>query len=358
MKTTCYIRILIAVMLANVSAALPVCADVVVLQNGESLSGAFSRVRESTLIFRTSLEGQMMTPMAEVRSISANATLYITMNDGKVYYGRLGVSDGAQHVFPLDGGPAVPIDATAIHETLPIPTPPAPDAEAMTRGWEISAGPGLQWRSDSAVPVEPTVRLDITGQGKDGRFEGAAIVERADPGDFPAYLRAQGEFFGRTDGATRPFAGVGFERDLDRALELRPHLALGLYQQLYTDKDSFLGGMAALGLEYERERERDEGREPVAGGRSDSDYNVQLRLGLRYYRLFAKRHSLSESLTLLPSLLQANEFRARSETAYIMPITDKLRLRLNLVIDYENNPFSSKINRWNATVGAGVNLDF
>jgi len=354
MHTTTHIRAFSVTLVLFALAALPLCADMVVLQNGESLSGTFSRIRENTLIFRTSLQGQMMTPMSEVRTLSADKTLYITMSDGQVYYGRLGVVDDVQQVFPLNGDAPVPIEVTAIQETLPIPTTSASAGKGAGKSWDLSAGTGLQWRSDSAAPVEPIVRLDATGRSENWRLDANAQVERADADDFPAYLRAQGELFGNSEGKTNPYASAEIERDLDRSLELRQNLALGLYHTLYTTENSSTGALAALDLEYEREAEQI----PERVRDAHSEYDLNLRLGLRYYRLFAGGRSLSESLIILPSLTADGGFRARAKTAYVMPLTDKLHLRLDLTIGYDNNPLTSDVDRWNATVGAGVNVDF
>ncbi len=356
MHSTIYIRNVLVTVTFLALAALHLGADVVVLRNDESLSGAFSRVRDNTLVFRTSLQGQMMTPMDTVRSISADATLYIEMLDGRVYYGRLGVKEGAQHIFPLDGGAPVAIDASAIEKTLPIPTTPTTTPGASEREWDVSFGPGLQWRSDSATPVEPTARLDISGQGDVWRFEGSAVVERADPNDFPAYLRAAGELQRDLGERTRPFVGAGVERDLDRFLELRQRLGVGLYHDLYVGERSSVTGFAGVDAEYERGRRP--GRRPFAGERARSRHDLNLRLGLRYYHLFANRHSLSESLTLFPAITNAGTLRARAETVYAMPVTDRLQLRFDLIVDYESDPLFGGMNRWSATVGAGVNMAF
>lgn len=105
-------------------------SDLVVLENGESLSGALVRVRDNTLVFRTSLGGQMMSPMTNVKSLVIDGPLYIRMVDGQVFYGTLTVKEGAPVVLPLDGTPAVPISLENIQETLAIPKPLKGQTEA------------------------------------------------------------------------------------------------------------------------------------------------------------------------------------------------------------------------------------
>ncbi len=338
-----YIRIFFAALVLIALAAAPVCADVVVLQNGESLSGTFSRIRENTLIFRTTLQGQMMTPMSEVRTLSTDKMLCVTMTDGRVFYGRLGVAEDAQHLFPLNGDAPQPLDVAAIQETLAIPTPPAAADARSGEGWDLSAGTGVQWRSDSDTAA-PHVRLDASGRGDSWRLDANALVERADPDQFPEYVRAQAELLGK--GSTAPLVRAEIDRDLDRSLELRQNLTLGLYQSLFQRERSAAGAVAGFDLDYER------------GRHESGDYGLNLRLGLRYYQMFARRNALSTALMLLPSLTDSDGLRAQSETAFIMPVTDRLQLRLDLIIGYDNNPLNSDVSRWNATVGAGLNLAF
>ena len=144
-KWKCWLSCVFVVQAAFV---VTVRADLVVLENGETLSGMVSRIREDTLVFRTSLEGQMMTPLTNVKTLSVATPLYLGMNDGRVYYGRLAVQEDRQVIAPLDGGAPVSVKVTDILETLPIPTPPAGMPEEEAKGWRLDMAPGIQWRSD------------------------------------------------------------------------------------------------------------------------------------------------------------------------------------------------------------------
>lgn len=329
-------------------------ADILVLDNGESLSGTFSRIRENTLVFRTSLEGQMMTPMSEVQALTVASPLFIRMTDGRVFYGRLAAREGEQIVLPLDGSATVPLTASDIQETLPIPTPPAgtPDTET---GLRLNVSPGVQWRSDSAAPVEPVLRLDAIGRKDPWTFSGEAVVERADPDRFPAYARVGGELLYESSDSVHPFLGVDFERDLDRALKHRTALSAGLYRALVAESNRSLSVMAALSAEQES---RQEEQALLAGRRRHEKDALGVRLGLRFYRLFIHGHSLSETLTFFADFTNPGDVRARAETVYMLPVGNRLQLRLNLNIDYESVSYFRQSDRWSATVGAGINMAF
>ena len=330
-------------------------ADIVVLDSGESLSGTFSRIRENTLVFRTSLEGQMMTPLANVKSLTVETPLYISMSDDRVYYGRLVARGSGQVIEPLDGGAPIPVNVVEIWETLPIPTPPSGNVNPAEQDWKLEAAPGAQWRSDGKTPAEPVLRLDASGKLKEWELRGDAVLERSDPDRFPAYLRARGEAFYGEPGSLRPFAGLEFERNLDRSLSDRTALSLGLYQALTAENTQSFSLMAALSAE--QQQRRDEQRF-LAGDSAGNDAALGLRLGLRFIRLFGNGDSLSESLTLFTNLAALDEFRARSETVFMLPVGNRLHLRLDLNIDYESPSYFGADDPWSATLGAGINMAF
>ncbi len=316
--------------------------DVVVLDNGESLSGTFSRVRENTLVFRTSLQGQMMTPMSRVRSLSVAGNWYVALRDGQVFYGRLGVVDGRQALFPLDGGPAIPLDVSAIQETLLIPasSPGASDNETLA----LDAGLGARLRMDRSLNMSPTTRLDRSGRLKSWTFTGNAVVERVLRNDIPSAFDADTEWMPDNLGA-HPFWAYEIERDTTRSLNLRGQLTLGLYRDLYAGGAGMLLGGAGLALDQER----------AATQRDNDRYN---QLKLRYFGLFAQRRALSESLLFYPAIVHIGELRARSEIVYALPITDQLKLRLDLVMDYESDPVFGGLNRWKGAMGLGIEVAF
>lgn len=328
-------------------------ADVVVLDNGETLSGTFSRIREDTLVFRTSLEGQMMTPLSNVKTVSATTPFYLGMNDGRVYYGRLAVRDEKQVIEPLDGGDPVVVKITDVKETLPIPTPPGGMTESEEKKWSLNMAPGVQWRSDGEAAVEPVLRLDAAGKLKNWDISGDAVIERSDPERFPAYLKAHGEAIYGDEGGVYPFLGVDFERDLDRALSAKSALNLGIYQALTAESARSFSLMAALSLEQERRRQ-EEG--VLSGEEYDTETRLGLRLGLRFYHLFTNGHSVSESLTLFGA--PSDAFWARSDAMYMVPLNNRLRLRFDLSLNYESSSLLDDSDMWSAVVGAGIYMSF
>lgn len=342
-KWKCCLSCVFAVQAVFVAA---VHADLVVLENGETLSGTFSRIREDTLVFRTSLEGQMMTPLSNVKTLSVATPLYLGMNDGRVYYGRLEVQEDRQVIAPLDGGAPVSVKVTDILETLPIPTPPAGMPEEEAKEWRLDMAPGIQWRNDGRSSAAPVLRLDDSGKLKDWDSKGDAEI----PDHFPAYLRARGDsVYGAEDGL-RPRLGADFEGSLDRALSDGASLNLGIYQALTAESTRSFSLMATLSLEQEHRLEE---RRFLSGAVSETDTRLGLRLGLRFYRLLTDSHSLSASSGASTEL-----FASRSDSGYMAPVSNRLRLRLDLSNKYESPSLANDSAHWNDAVGTGAQMDF
>lgn len=144
-------------------ATSPVQADILTLQSGESLSGEFSRIRSGMLVFRTSLQGQMMLPADRVKSLSTDSAFSIQMKDGGTIFGRFGLDQSRQVVLPPDQSPSIPVELRDIQETLPIPAPPQAPPEAVE--------PTLSHRLSDPLPLLFGIR-DETGERLPGERSG------------------------------------------------------------------------------------------------------------------------------------------------------------------------------------------
>lgn len=144
--------------------ATQVYGDLIVLENKETLSGSFSRIKNNTLVFRTSLAGQMMTPLENVKQISSTVPLYVEMENGQVYFGRLAVRQDRQVIEPLDGGSAHNIQITDIKETLPIPTVPEGIKEEDKEAWLTDALPDIQKSDGYPSLSDKNLQFDASGK--------------------------------------------------------------------------------------------------------------------------------------------------------------------------------------------------
>jgi hypothetical protein len=179
-------------------------SDLLTLQSGETLSGRLLRIKNSTLVFRTSLEGQMMLPVDRAKKLTTDALFSIQLSDGETLIGRFGQSEEGQVLFPPDPTRTLRLTLEGITEALPIPTTIAPRQEKeeslpkiepdtglrlQTSGYDVGAVSQDQGESDS--PTWPALTENMRKplgsflQEEDERMkEGDALP--------PPLLRARG----------------------------------------------------------------------------------------------------------------------------------------------------------------------
>jgi len=338
-------------------------ADVLALESGESLSGRLVRISDGTVVFRTSLQGQMMAATENVAALSTSENLVVTLDDDEILYGSFRNRDGAPYFQPLDGGEAYPLDLERVVEATPIPRGTG-TTEVDSAQWGVRGALGLQARTGTQDALSPVARLNFSRRGAGPELRGGLAFEPMHS-EFLEWMRGDALLMGGGDAAWYPYAGLEMERDTDRALEFRTGLSLGL-------------GRVIGGLEEETRRGRLEGLLGVQALHETWDSRhlprqgpwhapwdararesmLNLQLGLRYTRLLAWGTSLEHVSMFYPRLTPFGEWRASTETALTVPMRARLRLRLNLLIEHESDPPFHRIEPWSGTLGASVQLDF
>lgn len=339
----------ILMLLANIAAA-----DLLVLGNGDTLSGAALRVREGALVFRTSLAGQMMAPMDTISALTTDENFAFGFADGTTRYGHLEQTDNGAVLVPLDGGDAAPVTLADITSGEIIPNtarPPKSGDERIQVGLES----GVRVRQGMTDTVEPYARLELSGTKPSREFDASVMVERADPDDFPANAEAEMEWRMRKDDSRQPFLAASAERDTGNALDLRTDFTLGLGRVLMAHNRGTLYGTAGLNAAYESW----DRSEVMAGGNAEHDRSeLNLRLGLRYARTLLNSGNFSNELILYPALSDPGDFRATNTTALGLPLTNCLQLRLDLELGYDNSPGFQELDEWRGAFGAGISVEF
>lgn len=341
---------LFAILLALLS-GLQARADLLVLEGQESLSGRLVRVREGSAVFRTTLQGQMMAPMEHVEALSTEGDYVVTFQDESVQYGRFVIEEGKTLLQPIAGGDAGLLNLKTVLEATLLPR--SQGGEGDQGATTLSAQLGAQVRSGKSSAVEPVVGLSMGNRSGQNQLQGDLSVERADAEAFPAWLRGQLEWRSG-GGAWGPFAHLNVLRDRDNALNVRGEASLGLGRVLASwnggDENS-LYALAGVNLSYE------DWQSAISGGEK-SETEAGLRLGLRYARSISGGSELSSSLDVVPSLTDFGAFRAGAGAALLLPMSDRLYLRLHLLIEYDEERALREVDRWNSSVGASVRFGF
>ena len=317
--------------------------DVLELAGGESFSGTVVRVVEGALVFRSSLSGQIMVPMDTVDALSTNHFLMLTMKDGAVLYGRLGNPGGEMRLTPIDGSAPNPILLADIGAAVVIP-PTSRNSEAAKSPalWSAAVAGGALLRAGSASSFEPSARLEISRNGTRTEFRSDVLVSSEDGAEFPDYVRGSASIARRSGGAV-PYIEFRADRNVDAGLKLRAELNLGLRWPLKEKSGGRLEGYAGLSVAYEQWEAR---RFAFSPKFETEEGDVNLHLGLRY-----AEGGLRGELVLYPNLGHVGDIRMRANTSYTKPVTPRLRLRLDLLLDYDSAPPFPGMSEWEAALG-------
>lgn len=340
-------------------------ADTLVLGGGDSLSGRLVKISDGALFFQTNLAGQVLVPVDEVVTFSSQDDVAVLLSDGRELRGRLELGrSGAKLIEP--GGATQEFAVSSVSAVVSSPDPPAaPESEPAPRALEGSWETGVHWRLGTDDYTDLFARLGLRLETGKYAFRSHWFVERADTDEFPRWLRGEAEWDLAPGAQLRPLLGLSIERDTDRGLDLRGAFYVGVGRHLLEGGNGILRADVAFEAETESlnaERLLDSYEPPLRGiarhrfqDTHADRQQLNLRLGLRYSRDLFANGQLAESLTVHPSLTDWGRLRVRSETTLAFPLARHFQLKLNLLLDYEEDDLRfGDVDRWRTSVGASV----
>ncbi|MEK7794274.1 MAG: DUF481 domain-containing protein [Candidatus Hydrogenedentota bacterium] len=339
-------------------------ADVLTLRSGDLLSGTLNNIRNGTLSFRSKVAGLVFVPVKEVQSISTDSFVIVDLDGEKLLPGRLRQRDGATYLSFDDAADERLIDLGKVKGVTAVPAAEKSE-DAIGGGTEVSVETGYKFRTGTQGASGPFVDVEIKHDGEQLRVEGdveaEALGDGAELGRF-----VEGGVSGTFDlgAAWHPRIALEMERDRDKALDYRADVVAGVETDVRKDERQVLSAVAGVVGTAERfdagPLRRDLGRDgrSLAGTDAVWDTDLGLHLQLDYSRLLWGDAELQESLVLRPSLTDLGDLRARYNASIQVPISPRLKLNLDLRLDYEDGLPYRQLDEWRTTVGAGVRVKF
>ncbi|MCL4216667.1 MAG: autotransporter outer membrane beta-barrel domain-containing protein [Candidatus Hydrogenedentes bacterium] len=380
-------------------------ADVVYLQNGDRITGAFAAMSGDAVTIGTEYAGELTIARPQILFIETDTPVFITTRGGITWQGRLQTLDGEQvfvtedgHV-PLPLGEVAAIDVPA-QETVAEPTPEeAPPVEEKI--WKGNFSLGASWRSGTTDRTESTAKLQLTRKVPKHTLtlNFKAGYGEVDGNVNTRQLGGEGKWQYYPKDRLYVYGLGGAEHDPAKKLELRANLAAGAGYDFIAKPRIKLAG--DLGLDYAQaywksyDLASEDGiraaawrtqwnliqayvldvvRSPVdLTGRTISfvrsmdgaeyrntterESDLNLRASLAYEHQVLKASTISESLVVLPEIDDWSNYRLTSDFAFSTPLSEKLSLRLNLQSEYDSEPQNS-VNDWDHAFFATVQYSF
>lgn len=343
-------------------------ADSLWLKDGSRLTGELVGIGDGTLSFRTRLAGKAYYRLDDVAGVSTDTFVIVALGDEVLLPGRLRYRDGANFVVSQNGQQERTITLTEVTRVATLPNARPEDEPVQDAGGErplrAELEMGYRWRSGTVEYSGPFAELDVRGRTSTGELTGRVDAEYiGEGGSFDRYLKAEGRFRPDVLSTWKPEFSLQLTRDRDRALDYRAELTASLNRVFWESGNQELEAGVGLGggiEEFDPEPlRRDQGlgiRRLLDGVTSDEE--LFGHLALRYTRLLFGQVSLEEAIVLRPSLSDLGDFRGEWESALLVPFSDRLRLKFNLVIDYDGDPKYRKIDEWRTSIGASVRVKF
>lgn len=381
-----------------------VFGDVVLLQNGDRISGTVISVVDGTLAVETDYAGTLSIAMDAVARMESDAPVVVKMMEDQLMEGTLSEQNAAMGIKTEDTWqPVATGDITAL----------ARDREAFDRllaamepkRWSgtVDAGAALRSGNTDTTDLKLAVTFERAGDRNTLALKLAALYGEAD-GTLNT-RRYSGEFrweYHLRDRLYLYTLGLA-ERDDGRKLDLRLQGGAGVGYEILQRERTTLS--ADLGLTYTNERwapftpwERDalkaatrgaafgrlygllpdlydngllftgtveelqgilaDIRTPLGSYSRRSENYPNLRLGFQFTQALFKDSMLSEDLVLLPNLEEMGEFRALSELAFTTPVTESVSLRTSLKSEYDSLADKKGVEEWDHTFMTEVRYSF
>ncbi len=336
-----------------------VLADVVVTAGGESLSGTITRVAEGILVFRTSLKGQMMLPMSEVRSLASAQRWIVTHHDEGVEIGRLvhggivveGQGEGrAEQVLPLDYA-----TIRSIKNAPPLAATPAPPSETSTR-WQQRVSTSLSGYAGSEDGARASLAWAGMRDGLKTRLGLRLRVDGQDEDSVGDYLAGALNMLPQNPAGWSPYLDLRVERQVDEALQWRTGASVGVRYDF--DDDPEQGYFAYVGAGLQRSQWRGRERHPLAARESESHTALGPEAGVGYGQPAWGGGQWDSRLSIQPGSSSGSAFRAQAESTLSYPLSPKLSLRFDVSVAFEEDPVFDTLERFNTRFGAGLEFKF
>jgi Protein of unknown function, DUF481 len=407
MKKHASIVVLAITILVSIQAPVSL-ADTLRLDRDDTLHGNLIEISDGIVVFRTELAGQLIIPLRRAREITTVLPFEIELADGRALLGRLEYDRAGGHSCSEVGGEDRPVTLADIAVMRPLATKPQGNTPAAlhtesTLPLDGTWATGFLQRWGNLNYGAPFAKLTLLHESERFHFHSTAMFEAADEDSFPRLFRLANQWHFQPEQRNRPFLGVSLERDTDAALDLRADMAVGVERRFIAREFHSFEGDVGLNVSseyYDREslwresgptfddtlRElqgaillnqllnsargggsgdsaRDFGRFAAFSYYAEEDRRVQeqdlsFRLRLHYRRIFPKGSSIAEELQIFPSLSNPGALRARSESSIQVHLAPRLNLKLNLLVDYDDEPVFSELDQWRTSVGASIVLDF
>ncbi len=294
------------------------CADNVILENGDTLTGTVEKMAGGKLILRTEWSAPIEIDTTKIKKISTEAPVEVHLENGEIIKGRLTSSEDKRVLVERSDDRAT----TAIAwKNIAAINPP-------TEAWHGNVTVGATSQTGNTDRMGANVAFDAVKRTKRDRFSlGYQFNYNEDQNEVTErnhYGSLKYDYFL----TQRLYAYLSSDARSDTLndLNLRLGVGPGIGYQIWDDPTKRLSFEAGLSYVNENYKEGE-----------DKDY-IALRLGGDMMYKLGTFFVFTDKLVIYPSLDDAGEYVLRNEVALSVPVTSGWSMKLANIVDRNSEP--------------------
>jgi hypothetical protein len=299
--------------------------DVVVLVNGDRITGEVKSLEYNQLKLSTSHMGTIYIEWDKVASLKSDQYLLLERTDGTRYYGQLvaGEAESKLRVRLKEGEPVELLDMGTVVRAQPI------EGGAFIDRLDGYVSAGFDFaKANNRNSIDLTGGLSSRTRIRAWAVDGSANLTDDSTGATSERYQLQGSYrqFTRRRNFYQGFGG--FDRNTELDLNLRTSVG-GAYGRYFV-QNNHSEWLAVLGLAYSHEN--------YTGGEVVDSVSGVLSTSFRLFRYDFPETDVAGTLTLLPSLTESGRYRAEGDLRAKYEFVDDLYFELKFYGSYDSQP--------------------
>jgi hypothetical protein len=299
--------------------------DVVVLLNGDRLTGEIKALEHNLLRFSTDSMGTIYIEWDKIESVQSDQYLLLERTDGKRYYGQL-ASGGGESRLQVRRDPDEPEET--VDMAVMVRAEPIVGGRIIDRldGY-VSAGLDMA-KANSRRSIDFAGGLSSRTRARAWDVDGSVNLTDDSSDETSERYQLQGTYRQFRPGREFYQGFGGFERNSELDLNLRTLAGAGLGRYFVQNNRS--EWMGVVGLAYSHENS-------TGGGTLDSVEAV-FSTTFSIFRYDFPETDITGSFALLPSLTESGRYRAETDLRAKYEFIDDLYFELSFYASYDSEP--------------------
>jgi hypothetical protein len=316
--------------------------DVIVMNNGDTVTGEIKGYGQGKLSLDTDHSGVISIKWSKIVSISSEKQFDVETTDGLHHFGSFGPSDPPGRLVIVSGPQTVTVGFFEVFDLAPV-------FQTFWRRWDGSVDFGFNYtHSNNLTQVningEANYRVKTYGLNLDlstfySQQDEAVASDRGSLSlRYDRYLKKRWLLQG----------GIGLERNIQLGLRLRTSIGFGAGRYVIQTNQAQL--IPYLGLLGNRE-------EPVDG---EGTYNAEGLIGARYsYFMYDfPKLTIAASVDIYPSLTVSGRVRIELDASVRREIISDFYMSVSIFDSYDSKDPTTQLSRndWGPTVSIGYSF--